>query len=320
MNNYHELLDNVLRAGIDREDRTGTGSRAVFGRQMRFWLGGEEFPLLITKKVPFKLVASELLWFLKGNQNIDYLHEQNNHIWDEWVREDGTFGPIYGQQWRSWPDGKGGHIDQLAKVIEQLKVNPNSRRLLVSAWNVAQLDEMALPPCHTMFQFFSEPLNPTWIWSRLVEKNDPSLIWGIHKPSSIRFKSTQNVNTIHAAAKKAGIPARALSCQLYQRSADIFLGVPFNIASYSLLLHMVAQVTNHEPRDFVWTGGDIHLYHNHYDQAHELLGRWVKVKGEGASPALTLNPAITSIDDFTLEDMQVVGYNPMPAIPAPVAV
>ena len=264
MRQYLDLLSHVMENGADRGDRTGTGTRAVFGHQMRFDLGAG-FPVLTTKKLHLKSIIHELLWFLKGDTNIAYLNANGVSIWDEWADENGDLGPVYGAQWRSWPDGRGGQIDQIANVVEQIRSNPNSRRLIVSAWNPALVDEMALPPCHCLFQFF--------------------------------------------------VADGRLSCQLYQRSADIFLGVPFNIASYALLTQMIAQVTGLKPGDFVHTLGDAHLYHNHFDQAREQLSRI-----PGRLPTLRINPNVTDLFDFKFEDFELVGYEAAPTIRAPIAV
>ena len=261
---YLDLLRHVLTTGQRKADRTGTGTLSVFGHQMRFDLQAG-FPLVTTKRVHFKSVAHELLWFIRGETNTRYLRENGVTIWDEWADANGELGPVYGKQWRSWPAPDGRSIDQLAQVIAQIKANPDSRRHIVSAWNVADLPAMALAPCHCLFQF-------------------------------------------HVADGK-------LSCQLYQRSADLFLGVPFNIASYALLTHMVAQVTDLEPGDFIWTGGDCHLYLNHLDQVREQLSRT-----PFPLPTLRLNPAVTRIDDFVFEDIELLGYQHHPAIKAPVAV
>ncbi len=305
MKQYQDLLAHIMEHGVDKTDRTGTGTRAVFGYQMRFDLS-KGFPLLTTKKMGLRAIIHELLWFLRGDSNLQYLAKNDVHIWDEWpykaylirqglpvpptgseewsiglkafvekvktddafAKEHGELGPIYGYQWRNWPTPNGGHVDQITQLIEQIKRSPDSRRLIVSAWNVADIDEMAkagLPPCHCLFQFF--------------------------------------------------VADGKISCQLYQRSCDTFLGVPFNIASYSLLLMMVAQVTGYEPGEFVWTGGDVHLYKNHFDQVHDQLSR-----SPMSLPKMLLNPDVKDIFDFTFEDFTLEGYESHPAIKAPIAV
>ena len=261
---YLDLLRHIMADGTDRRDRTGTGTRSVFGHQMRFDLT-EGFPLLTTKRVHTRSVFGELLWFLRGDTNIAWLHENRITIWDEWADENGDLGPIYGYQWRSWPTPDGRHVDQLAGVIESLRSNPESRRHIVSAWNVADVDAMALPPCHALFQFY--------------------------------------------------VADGRLSCQLYQRSADVFLGVPFNIASYALLTHLVAQVTGLEVGEFIHTLGDAHIYHNHFDQVSEQLTRQPR-----ALPRLVLNSGVREIDRFELPDIAVENYDPHPASKAPIAV
>ncbi len=264
MKQYHELMQHILNNGTRKEDRTGTGTISVFGYQMRFNLQ-DGFPLVTTKKVHLRSIIHELLWFLQGDTNIKYLKENGVSIWDEWADENGELGPVYGSQWRSWPTPGGEHIDQISKVVQQLKHNPDSRRIIVSAWNVAEVDSMALPPCHAFFQFY--------------------------------------------------VADGKLSCQLYQRSADVFLGVPFNIASYAILTHMMAQVVGLEPGDFVHTLGDAHLYTNHLEQAELQLSREPR-----SLPKLELNPEIKDIFGFTFDDIKVVDYNPHPHIKAPVAV
>lgn len=264
MRQYHELLQHILDHGAEKSDRTGTGTFSIFGHQMRFDLSAG-FPLVTTKKLHLRSIIHELLWFLTGDTNIAYLKKHGVSIWDEWADENGNLGPVYGSQWRSWRGADGETVDQISNLIEMIKHNPDSRRLLVSAWNVPEIPHMKLPPCHTLFQFYVA--------------ND------------------------------------RLSCQLYQRSADVFLGVPFNIASYALLTMMVAQVTNLQPGDFVHTLGDAHLYSNHMDQARQQLARETR-----SLPSLKINPNVTSIFDFQFEDFEVVGYEPHPHIKAPVAI
>ncbi|KAF1018654.1 MAG: Thymidylate synthase [Paracidovorax wautersii] len=268
---YEDFMRHVAEHGVAKGDRTGTGTRSVFGYQMRFDLR-QGFPLVTTKKVHLKSIVYELLWFLRGDGNARWLQERGVTIWDEWARADGDLGPVYGVQWRSWPKPNGGHIDQIADVIKTLKTNPDSRRIIVSAWNVADLSEMALMPCHAFFQFYVAP------------------------------------------PQTPGERGR-LSCQLYQRSADIFLGVPFNIASYALLTHMVAQQCDLDVGDFIWTGGDCHIYDNHQTQVAEQLSR-----APYPYPTLNIKRRPDSIFDYAFEDFEVLGYQHHPAIKAPVAV
>lgn len=264
MKQYHDLLKRIKTDGVPKGDRTGTGTLSIFGHQMRFDLA-DGFPLLTTKKLHLKSIIYELLWFLKGDTNVKYLQEHGVSIWDEWADENGDLGPVYGSQWRSWPNGRGGTIDQITNVVEMIKHNPNSRRLIVTAWNPAEVDDMALPPCHCLFQFY--------------------------------------------------VAEGKLSLQLYQRSADTFLGVPFNIASYALLLQMMAQVTGLQAGEFVYTTGDTHLYNNHLEQVDLQLSRTPR-----ALPRMIINPDVKNIFDFKYEDFQLVDYNPYPHIAGEVAV
>ncbi|WP_289077610.1 thymidylate synthase [uncultured Parasutterella sp.] len=263
-NQYEKFMKDVYEHGVSKSDRTGTGTRSLFGYQMRFNLQ-EGFPLVTTKKLHTRSIIHELLWFLRGDSNIKYLHDNKVTIWDEWADENGDLGPVYGVQWRSWPAADGRHIDQISNVIEQIKTNPDSRRLVVSAWNVGEVDKMALPPCHMFFQFY--------------------------------------------------VAEGRLSCQLYQRSCDIFLGVPFNIASYSLLTCMIAQQCGLEPEDFVWTGGDCHIYNNHFEQVELQLSREPR-----PYPKLIIKRKPDSIFDYKFEDFEFIDYDPWPAIKAPIAV
>ena len=264
MQQYHDLLNHILETGVTKSDRTGTGTISVFGYQMRYDLS-EGFPVVTTKKLHLRSIIHELLWFLKGDTNIKYLHDNKVSIWNEWADEDGNLGPVYGHQWRSWPTPDGRTIDQISRAVELINNNPDSRRIIVSAWNVSDIDKMALPPCHTFFQFY--------------------------------------------------VSAGRLSCQLYQRSADVFLGVPFNIASYSLLTMMMAQVCNLEPGDFIHTFGDAHLYSNHLEQARLQLSRTPR-----KLPEMIINPEVKSIFDFQYEDFKLEDYDPYPHIKAQVAV
>jgi thymidylate synthase len=272
MQQYLDLLQHILTTGVEKEDRTGTGTKSCFGYQMRFDLQ-IGFPLVTTKKLHLKSIIHELLWFLKGETNIAYLTENGVRIWDEWADENGELGPVYGKQWRSWQGKDGKTVDQISDLIKQIKTNPDSRRLIVSAWNVAELPEMALMPCHTLFQFYVSP------------------------------------------APKDGMGKAKLSCQLYQRSADVFLGVPFNIASYALLTMMIAQVCDLEPGEFIHTFGDVHIYNNHMEQVNLQLSR-----RPFDLPAMKLNPAVKSIFDFKYDDFALENYQCHPAIKAPVAV
>jgi thymidylate synthase len=264
MQPYLKLLSDILEHGTDKSDRTGTGTRSLFGYQMRFDLS-RGFPLLTTKKLHITSIVYELLWFLRGETNVRWLQERGVRIWNEWADENGDLGPVYGSQWRSWPAPDGRHIDQIANLVESIRTKPDSRRHIVSAWNPAEVDEMALPPCHCLFQFY--------------------------------------------------VANGRLSCQLYQRSGDTFLGVPFNIASYALLTHMIAQVTGYEPGDFVHTLGDAHLYSNHFEQARLQLTREPR-----PLPKLVLNPNVKRLEDFVFEDIAIEGYDPHPLIKAEIAV
>lgn len=264
MKQYHDLLQHILDNGVKKEDRTGTGTISVFGYQMRFDLS-EGFPCVTTKKLHLRSIIHELLWFLQGDTNVKYLKDNGVSIWDEWADENGNLGPVYGYQWRSWPDGNGGTIDQITKLVDQIKNNPDSRRHIISAWNVADVDNMALPPCHTLFQFY--------------------------------------------------VAEGKLSCQLYQRSADTFLGVPFNIASYALLTMMLAQVCDLEPGDFVHTFGDAHLYSNHIEQTKLQLTRTPR-----ELPTMKINPEVKDLFAFKYEDFELINYDPHPHIKAAVAV
>ncbi|MFL1908100.1 thymidylate synthase [Plesiomonas shigelloides] len=264
MQQYQDLMRKILAEGASKDDRTGTGTRSIFGHQMRFDLS-KGFPLVTTKRCHLRSIIHELLWFLNGDTNIGYLHDHNVSIWDEWADENGDLGPVYGKQWRAWGTADGRTIDQLSTVVQQLKQDPDSRRIIVSAWNVGELDQMALMPCHALFQFY--------------------------------------------------VANGKLSCQLYQRSCDVFLGLPFNIASYALLTHMLAQQCDLGVGDFVWTGGDTHLYMNHMEQTELLLSREPR-----ALPQLVIKRKPASIFDYQFEDFEIVGYDPHPAIKAPVAV
>jgi thymidylate synthase len=264
MGTYETFMRHVFEHGTEKTDRTGTGTRSMFGYQMRFPLA-EGFPLVTTKKLHLRSIIYELLWFLRGDSNVRFLRENGVTIWDEWARPDGELGPVYGVQWRAWPTPDGGHIDQMAQVLQQIRSNPDSRRLLVSAWNVSDIAQMALPPCHLLFQFY--------------------------------------------------VAGGKLSCQLYQRSCDIFLGVPFNIASYALLTHMVAQQCDLAPGDFVWTGGDCHIYSNHFDQVREQLSRAPR-----PYPKLSIKRKPASLFEYAYDDFEILGYDPHPHIKAPVAV
>ena len=297
MKQYLDLLQHVLDHGTERLDRTGTGTVGVFGYQMRFDLS-QGFPALTTKKLHLRSIIYELLWFLRGDTNIGYLKEHGVSIWDEWADANGDLGPVYGSQWRSWPDGHGGTIDQIAGVVDEIKRNPYSRRLMVTAWNPAEIQDMALPPCHCLFQFYVEPAAPQMGSGQCVVDSDRDQV----PPTAPSSLPTQ--------------PAKGrLSCQLYQRSADIFLGVPFNIASYALLTMMMAQVCGLEAGEFVHTFGDAHIYRNHLDQVHLQLTREPR-----PLPTMRINPEVKDIFGFRYEDFQLENYNPWPHIKGEVSV
>lgn len=324
MHQYIQLLDRVLTVGRDKTDRTGTGTRSVFGHQMRFDLS-EGFPLVTTKKMFLKGVIHELLWFLAGDTNIKYLNDNGVHIWDEWANKAGNLGPVYGYQWRSWPvlqlrdprgefvtHEDGSHtflnakvhtrsIDQIAQVVSTLKTNPDSRRLIVSAWNPAQVDNMALPPCHCLFQFYTEELT-----------NDERVLYA--SQHQLDVDDASDVQQLRARLDALNVPARRLSCQLYQRSADLFLGMPFNIASYALLTMMIAQQVGMAPGDFIWTGGDCHIYKNHFDQVQLQLARQPY-----PIPKMEIEKA-PSIFDYKYEDFKLSDYRHYEAIKAEISV
>jgi len=319
-NEYLRLVDNVLMFGTEKTDRTGTGTLSTFAQQMRFDLGGGSIPLLTTKKMHTRSIIYEILWYLRGDTNIKYLNDNNVTIWDEWANEDGELGPVYGAQWRRWKTPQYAYvdytydpsralihwdeIDQIAKIIDQLRNNPDDRRIIVNAWNVGELDEMALPPCHMAFQFWSAEL--TLEQRKTVMRERFPTIDPDHTGFYKVEKLLDNYN----------IPTRGLKCHLYQRSCDVGLGVPFNIVQYSILTHMIAHVTNHVATEFVWTGGDVHIYNNHREQLYEQLDRTPY-----PSPTLRLNPKVEEIDDFTFEDIEIVGYdNYHPTIKMEVAV
>lgn len=342
MEQYQDLMTRVMSEGVPKKDRTGTGTLSIFGHQMRFNLQ-EGFPLVTTKRCHMRSIIHELLWFLKGDTNVKYLNDNGVTIWDEWKNKDGDLGPVYGKQWRSWPviravpyeqfneltaagyeDLDAGtwsmdencslyfvrtQIDQISKVMDQLKNDPDNRRIIVSAWNVADLDEMALAPCHAFFQFYTRELTHEEREQWLDE----------HRPGEWakiqRLCGIDPETGYHDIFDSEGVPDRQLSCQLYQRSADVFLGVPFNIASYALLVHMFAQQANMTVGDFVWSGGDVHLYSNHLEQTRTQLGRTPR-----PLPKLIIKRKPDSIFDYKFEDFEIEGYDPHPAIKAPVAI
>lgn len=325
MQEYKKLVREIQEKGTPKSDRTGTGTKSIFGYQMRFDLK-DGFPLVTIKNTHWKSVVHELLWFLKGDTNVKYLQDNGVRIWNEWADDNGNLGPVYGKQWVDWnvlnwyktdkPDPviegqsllewRVEGINQVQNVIDTLKTNPESRRMIVSAWNVGELDEMALAPCHAFFQFYTRPL-------KAGERMGISTEYG--NVTNVETNWDVNEEYVHKVCDSWGVPRYELSLQLYQRSADTFLGVPFNIASYSLLLMMIAQCVNMVPRDFVWTGGDVHLYDNHEEQVKEMLSREPK-----PLPTVKLNPDIKNVFDFKYEDIELIDYDPHPTIKAPVAV
>ncbi len=297
---YLALLKHIKENGVQKTDRTGTGTKSVFGYQMRHDLS-KGFPLLTTKKLHLKSIIHELLWFLMGDTNIKYLKENGVKIWDEWANENGDLGPVYGKQWRSWEGSNGQTFDQITDLIEQIKKTPDSRRLMISAWNVADLSKMALMPCHCLFQFETHE----------VSEKERQKLWA----AKIGRSGAYTEKMSHETLDQAGAPRSVLSCQLYQRSADVFLGVPFNIASYALFTMMVAQVVNMFPGDFIHTFGDVHIYNNHFEQVETQLNREPL-----GLPTMVINPDVKNIFDFKYEDFSLVNYQSHPAIKAPVAV
>ncbi len=300
MKQYHDLLRYIRDNGIDVGDRTGTGTRSIFVYQMRFNLA-DGFPLLTTKKLHVKSIIYELLWFLKGDTNTAYLKEHGVSIWDEWANEHGDLGPVYGKQWRSWAGANGNTIDQVSDIAKRLQTNPDCRRLIISAWNVAELPEMALMPCHCLFQFKSYPMS-------LKQRQ---IAWATRNKKHSSWSEKMD----HTDLDAQGAPSRTLHCVLYQRSCDTFLGVPFNIASYALLTMMFAQVANMEPGEFIWTGGDVHIYQNHWEQVELQLSR-----EPYPLPQMIINPEVKDIFSFKYEDFSLENYQCHPAIKAPVAV
>lgn len=305
--NYIALIRDILENGTNKEDRTGTGTKSVFGRQMRFNLQ-EGFPLLTCKKTHFKSVVHENIWFLSGSTNTKYLTDNKVTIWNEWANEDGDLGPVYGHQWRNFngTDNKKG-VDQIQQIIDQLNNNPDSRRIIVCAWNPEQLPEMALPPCHAFFQFYSEPLTKLEKWALFSKQ---CLV--LEQP----IRSVDDPSLTDSFLRNNNIPLRKLSLQLYQRSCDAGLGLPFNIAGYSLLLMMVAHVTGHLSNEFIWTGGDTHIYNNHIESLTEIFNRPNIYK----LPKVKINPLVKNINDFKYEDIELVDYKSYPVIKLPVAI
>jgi thymidylate synthase len=325
MVNYLQLLQHILDNGVEKTDRTGTGTISTFGYQMRFDLSGG-FPLVTTKKLHLKSIIHELLWFLKGDTNVKYLNDNGVKIWDEWADANGDLGPVYGEQWRSWKGYEQGHsealngydnipvepaIDQITNIVNRLKTNPDCRRLIVSAWNVTEIPNMALAPCHCLFQFNTRPMIADQRIELCTKEHESSWLFD----EAVMSAPGKGRDEIHAELDRLGIPKYFLDCQLYQRSADVFLGVPFNIASYALLTMMMAQVSNMVPGDFVHTFGDVHIYKNHIDQVKEQLSRKPFFQ-----PKMIINPDVKDIFSFRYEDFSLVGYEHHPSIKAPVAV
>lgn len=300
MQHYHNLLRHILETGTDKSDRTGTGTRSVFGYQMRFDLS-KGFPLLTTKKIHLKSIIYELLWFLNGDTNIKYLNDHGVTIWNEWADDNGNLGPVYGKQWRSWETSNGETIDQISNLIAELNKTPDSRRLIISAWNVADIPNMALSPCHCLFQFETHE----------VSENERKRLWAIKNGKDVSWSEKMDTTMLN----EAGAPTRVISCQLYQRSADVFLGVPFNIASYALFTLMIAQVANMFPGDFVHSFGDVHIYNNHFEQVALQLSR-----EPFALPTMKINPEVKDIFGFKFEDFTLENYQHHSYIKAPVAV
>lgn len=301
---YIGLVEHILEEGIQKGDRTGTGTISVPFQQMRFDLSNNSIPLLTTKKMHTRSIIYEILWYLRGDTNIKYLNDNGVHIWDDWALDDGSLGKIYGHQWRHWDTNDGNYIDQIAKVIDQLKNNPDDRRILVNAWNVGEIDQMQLPPCHAMFQFWSAPMSLDQREEWLVASGKPQ-----------QYDCPMTDEGKHERYDRHDVPRRQLKCHLYQRSADCGLGIPYNIVQYSILTHMIAKVTNHTATEFVWTGGDVHIYSNHVEQ---LKGQ-LELK-PFPSPTIRFDRDIKTIDDFVYEDFEIIGYESHPIIKMQVAV